>query len=534
MPLVKFPDFTLEAYRELLQTALTSGYRFAGFGDIGREAAPNSCLLRHDIDAELFGCEEMLAIEAELGVKATYFLMTRSTSYNLFCLEARDTVARLLRGGHEIGLHFMGEFHSHLGHAALEEKVLAESEWLEREFGARIAAISFHQPSRALLEDPGVFGRLVNTYNREQMGQYSYVSDTNMTWRHEHPAEIFARKLHKRLQLLIHPIWWTAAAIPVEQKWLAALRRNNIAVLDHWQKRERTLQGSDSHQTQQSFSDKWTRNPGLVVEQTLERNSHVQKWILERNGFASFEEAAAQLQRYSRFLDAGCGNGRVSMLLSKLVPAASILGVDRVDLAPARANAVGFANVTFETANLLEPLDRFGQFDFIYCQEVLHHTGDAEKGFRNLAEVLAPGGKLAIYVYRRKAPAREYMDDYVRSRISGLPYEQAMAVSRQIAALGRRLAQVEGELEVDDIPLLGIEKGRYTPQRLLYNFFLKCYWNDALSEEENAVVNYDWYHPQDCSRHTLDEVLSWFSAQGLEVTWQHEDLYGITVHGTRR
>jgi len=36
-----------------------------------------------------------------------------------------------------------------------------------------------------------------------------------------------------------------------------------------------------------------------------------------------------------------------------------------------------------------------------------------------------------------------------------------------------------------------------------------------------------------CSRHTLDEVLSWFAALKLRVSWQHEDLYGITVHGVK-
>jgi hypothetical protein len=109
-----------------------------------------------------------------------------------------------------------------------------------------------------------------------------------------------------------------------------------------------------------------------------------------------------------------------------------------------------------------------------------------------------------------------------------------MAACRQIAELGRRLSQIEQEIEVGDIPVLGIEAGRYTPQRLLYYFFLKCYWNPTLSPEENAAINYDWYHPQHCSRHTMEEILGWFADAGLEVTWRREDLYGITVHGTKR
>jgi SAM-dependent methyltransferase len=286
-------------------------------------------------------------------------------------------------------------------------------------------------------------------------------------------------------------------------------------------------------QTRRSFSDKWSKNPSMALAQTLDPKSPFQTWILARNGFRGIKDAEARLAGYRRILDAGCGNGRVTALLASLAPAASVTAIDLVDLAAARRNTAKFGNVELRRVNLRRSLRGLGRFDFIYCQEVLHHTGDAARGFRNLAAILAPGGKLAIYVYRRKAPARELMDDHVRNRIAGMSYEEAMKVCRQITELGRRLAEVKGEIEVDDIPALGIEKGRYTPQRLLYNFFLKCYWNDVLSYEENAVVNYDWYHPQHCSRHTREEVEGWFAGEKLKVTWRHEDLYGITMHGVR-
>lgn len=286
-------------------------------------------------------------------------------------------------------------------------------------------------------------------------------------------------------------------------------------------------------QTRRSFSDKWSKNPSLAVSQTLDPKSPFQTWILERNGYRGFRDAARKLAGAGRILDAGCGNGRVTALLASLAPKAEVVGVDLVDLGPARRNTRQFPNIALFNANLRKPLARLGAFDFIYCQEVLHHTGNAKAAFGNLCALLAPGGKIAIYVYRKKAPAREFMDDHVRARIAALPYGKAMAACRQITELGRRLSKADAEIRFDAIPLLGIEKGRYTPQRLLYNFFLKCYWNPALSFEDNAVVNYDWYHPQHCSRHTMGEVLAWFSARRLKVTWRREDLYGITVHGVR-
>jgi SAM-dependent methyltransferase len=290
---------------------------------------------------------------------------------------------------------------------------------------------------------------------------------------------------------------------------------------------------SQSEQTRRSFTDKWTRNPSLVVKQTLDSGSHVQAWILERNGYADLDAARTALSRFKRVLDAGCGNGRVTALLASLAPHARVVGVDQVDPEIARSNASAFGNVAFRRADLTKSLRELGAFDYIYCQEVLHHTTDPEGAFGNLVDILDDSGRIAIYVYGKKAPAREYMDDYVRERIADMPYEEAMAVCRQITELGRRLSQVTQQIEIEEIPSLGIRGGRYTPQRLLYNFFLKCYWNDALSEEENVVINYDWYHPQLCSRHCMEEVLGWFQKRGLKITHAQQDLYGITVHGEK-
>jgi SAM-dependent methyltransferase len=289
----------------------------------------------------------------------------------------------------------------------------------------------------------------------------------------------------------------------------------------------------DQAQTRRSFSDKWTKNPSLAVKQTLDPTSTFQKWILERNGWMTTDALQIQLRKYKRILDAGCGNGRVTALLASLASHAEVIGIDQIDLAPAQRNVMPFPNAAFRKADLRKSLDALGRFDFIYCQEVLHHTGDAAASFANLASILAPDGEIAIYVYRRKAPAREFMDDFVRERISDLPYEEAMVVCRQITELGRRLAQSQQEIAFEDIPAIGIERGRYTPQRLLYNFFLKCYWNPDLSFEDNAVINYDWYHPSQCTRHTLEEVRGWFDDARLRITWENQDLYGVTIHGSR-
>jgi hypothetical protein len=237
--------FELASYKDILQTGLGSGYQFVSFSDIGKEGGPRTCLLRHDVDSELLGCDGMLDVERSLGVTSTYFLMIRSTAYNLFSVEATAMVSRMLRDGHRIGLHFMGERCEGKSISHVVDEVLREATWLKQEFGVEIEAVSFHQPTKEILEAQVVVPGLINTYNASQMRSYFYVSDTNMSWRHEHPAEIFAQGIYERLQLLIHPMWWTVKPVDTLEKWRNVLCTNRRVVINHWRSRERTLADVD-------------------------------------------------------------------------------------------------------------------------------------------------------------------------------------------------------------------------------------------------------------------------------------------------
>jgi SAM-dependent methyltransferase len=210
--------------------------------------------------------------------------------------------------------------------------------------------------------------------------------------------------------------------------------------------------------------------------------------------------------------------------------------VDGIDLTAADVaaeNLAGAPNVHFEQRDLLGDLSGLGEFDLIYSQEVLHHTADPAAAFRNLVGILAPGGEIAIYVYKVKPAIREFSDDYVRDRISDLPYEEAMAAMRQITELGRALSDLKVEVTVPEVSVLDIPAGTYDVQRLIYNFFTKLFWSDELDLEANAAINYDWYHPQIATRHTLEEVEGWYADAGLEIVHRTVDPYGITVRGVR-
>ena len=290
-----------------------------------------------------------------------------------------------------------------------------------------------------------------------------------------------------------------------------------------------------SDQTARSFRDKWTNNPDLAFAETLREGSDIFQWIVTRNGVQSADGLRRWLEGRARILDAGCGNGRVTALLRHYAPdEAEIVGIDLTAAAVARENLAGLPKVTIREKDLLEDLSDLGSFDLIYCQEVLHHTSDPQRAFRNLATRLNPAGEIAIYVYKLKAHLREYADDFIRGRIAALDYDAALEAMQQLTAFGKALSELNTRVQVPNVDVLGIEAGEYDVQRLIYHYFLKCFWNPSLDFTANAAINYDWYHPELCSRHTLPEVEEWFTGAGLQIVHRCVDHYGITVRGVRQ
>ena len=143
--------------------------------------------------------------------------------------------------------------------------------------------------------------------------------------------------------------------------------------------------------TLQSFRDKWEKNMNAFYAEALREGSDTQHWIIGRNGFGSLVELKNYLAATKRILDAGCGNGRVTALLRMLAPEhTEIVGIDLVGADVARENFKDISLTHFETRDLLGDLSGLGSFDFIYRQEVLHHTTDPERAFRNVSSLLAP------------------------------------------------------------------------------------------------------------------------------------------------
>lgn len=101
-------------------------------------------------------------------------------------------------------------------------------------------------------------------------------------------------------------------------------------------------------------------------------------------------------------IDIGCGSGRFTFALSKL-GCANVIGVDYGDrgiaIAREALKKTGIKGVSFKKANVLALPFENESFDFVFCNGVLHHTEDMEKGIAEMIRVAKKGGKLWLYLY---------------------------------------------------------------------------------------------------------------------------------------
>jgi SAM-dependent methyltransferase len=104
-----------------------------------------------------------------------------------------------------------------------------------------------------------------------------------------------------------------------------------------------------------------------------------------------------------RILDAGCGTGCSTEYLVALNPGAEITAIDispaALEVAKERCQRSVNGGATFKHLSLFDADQLEGEFDLINSVGVLHHTADPARGLKALADKLAPGGIMHIFVY---------------------------------------------------------------------------------------------------------------------------------------
>jgi len=173
-------------------------------------------------------------------------------------------------------------------------------------------------------------------------------------------------------------------------------------------------------------------------------------------------------------LDIGCGTGQLAALLS--VANRKVLGIDLSESSIAMANSLkerlDLPNVSFAQGNLFDFHLPEDSFDYVLCNGVLHSTHDPYGAFVILCSWVKPGGYIIIGLYN--------------------------AFGRFLTKVRRLLFHLFGTTVGDRLARL--------------DYFMR---REDLPDVQKRAWFFDQYHNPHETSHTIDEVLGWFRANGI-------------------
>ena len=220
--------FDFDTYREVLRR-LSQDRPCVGFPRALEMRGSAYCLIRHDVDFSVSSALRMAALEADLGLSATYFLLF-SADYNLLAPQNSGLPRALVEMGHEVGLHYDSAAVAALAPDEAVELLRAEAALLGMLAGAPVRVIARHSPGFGG-RDPMEGTEFINAYDPGFTTEITYISDSCGAWRDHAVEALSADELPSRVQLLIHPLFWDEDAA---DRWsrLEHLRLARLEELD--------------------------------------------------------------------------------------------------------------------------------------------------------------------------------------------------------------------------------------------------------------------------------------------------------------
>lgn len=220
-------------------------------------------------------------------------------------------------------------------------------------------------------------------------------------------------------------------------------------------------------------------------------------------------------------VDAGCGSGKLSAAIARAHPEATVIAVDlNPAIAEVLKSAADLPNLHVVQASVFAlPL---AEVDMLWCNGVIHHTGDTRGAFASLARTVRAGGELFVWVYQRKLSPLVVVRDLLRplglhswkhstvyriSRLLSLPTLGAVKVLNAVAGLPGVRSLVARSTH-----------GRILTRRRHY--------------DELALTWFDVLSPRHRDTYTPAEVGQWFTESGYDVVREYWWPVGVT--GRRR
>jgi hypothetical protein len=193
-------DFGAGLFAEILAKARAAGYVFARLDRA--PAAGKVFFLRHDVDISARNTLVLGRLAQEQGIASNFFFQLNAETYSIFSDEVIDIMRTLRAAGHCVGLH-VDEVR--FGHD--EGNIRRTIDWFSSCVLPVDDVISFHRPSAAVLGKR--YTSFLNAYDARFFDPASYLSDSRRSLAFLPTLAEWLATGRPRIQLLLHPEWWT-------------------------------------------------------------------------------------------------------------------------------------------------------------------------------------------------------------------------------------------------------------------------------------------------------------------------------------
>lgn len=197
-----------ENYRQIIN-AIKSTHKLADFYSYREKS--EWIIIRHDIEFDIQKALDMAEIEADLGVKSTYFVQIGSDAYNAFSDDNLERLHRIIDLGHDLGLHYR-----QTGTLSDTLNISHQLDVLQTMISKASRIVACHRPKKGSPYHE-YSGNFTNAYaepffyrtDDPEEAPTRYISDSKWRWNYGEPIYQTFRD-EPRIQFLTHPFQWSA------------------------------------------------------------------------------------------------------------------------------------------------------------------------------------------------------------------------------------------------------------------------------------------------------------------------------------
>ena len=200
-------------------------------------------------------------------------------------------------------------------------------------------------------------------------------------------------------------------------------------------------------------------------------------------------------------LDAGCGNGKLNLLLAN--EGISQIATDFSESLVAAHKQNIHPHLHFVQADIQFPIFENNSFELVQCSGVLIHTKNTEESFKKIASLPKDNGTLSVWLYHPRENLLHNLFNQLRKFTSKLS------------------------------PSLNLTLLSYTIFPISY--FVKRLKGNKQNKREMMVDILDWFTPQYRWEHTHEEARNWFEqADYKQVEVSKTSLFGFNMKGVKK